>query len=386
MSKDIYCGRGDRVSYTDFMDLISVSFSHEPSEAFFETLLPKLYREELRPQDQNYVVTEDGVPAAAVGAYDHELIVCGRTLRCRGVGNVAVHPEHRSKGYMKATMNAAMQDMIADGIVLSALGGKRQRYLYFGYDKAGPAYTYSVSRDNIRHVYGDLTAPYTVREVTDKGDVVIDKILLLSQKNPMIAVRPREEYLAIASSWRAKLLAFLDGDRFVGYCILDNSKSVSEVQAVEDEAFMPLVRSLLAYLEEKCSILLLPHQLRYREELTRIAEGVSVGHMASFNVLCYRAVIEAFLALKLSYTSLPDGEMTLLIHGYAKDERIRICVKNGEPLVEEIDDSTLFDLELSHAEAIAFLFSPFSPTRETASDLARLWFPLPLCTLRADKV
>lgn len=386
MGKDIYCGRGDRVSFTDFMDLISVSFSHDPSEAFFETLLPKLYREELRPQDQNYVVTEDGVPVAAVGAYDHELIVCGRTLRCRGVGNVAVHPDHRSKGYMKATMNAAMQDMIADGIVLSALGGKRQRYLYFGYDKAGPAYTYSVSRDNIRHVYGDLTAPYTVREVTDKGDVVIDKILLLSQKDPMIAVRPREEYLAIASSWRAKLLAFLDGDRFVGYCILDNSKSVSEVQAVEDEAFMPLVRSLLAYLEEKCSILLLPHQLRYREELTRIAEGVSVGHMASFNVLCYRAVIEAFLALKLSYTSLPDGEMTLLIHGYAKDERIRVCVKNGEPLVEEIDDSTLFDLELSHAEAIAFLFSPFSPTRETASDLARLWFPLPLCTLRADKV
>ena len=148
----------------------------------------------------------------------------------------------------------------------------------------------------------------------------------------------------------------------------------------------PLVRSLLAYLEEKCSILLLPHQLRYREELTRIAEGVSVGHMASFNVLCYRAVIEAFLALKLSYTSLPDGEMTLLIHGYAKDERIRVCVKNGEPLVEEIDDSTLFDLELSHTEAIAFLFSPFSPTRETASDLARLWFPLPLCTLRAAKV
>lgn len=386
MSKEIYCGRGDRVSYTDFMDLISVSFSHDPSEAFFETLLPKLYREELRPQDQNYVVTEDGVPAAAVGAYDHELIVCGRSLRCRGVGNVAVHPEHRSKGYMKATMNAALQDMIADGVVLSALGGKRQRYQYFGYDKAGPIYTYSVSRDNIRHVYADLTAPYTVKEVTEKGDAVIDQILALNRKEPMIAVRPREEYLAIAMSWNAKLLAFFDGERFVGYCVLSKSGIVTEVQAVEDEAFMPLVRSVSAYFDGKCSVCLLPHQLRYREELTRIAEGISLDHMASFNVLCYRAVIEAFLALKLSYTTLPDGEMTLLIHGYAGDERLCVCVKNGEPFVEKADDSASLDYELEHAEAIAFLFSPFSPMRESASELARLWFPLPLCTLRADKV
>lgn len=386
MSKNIYCGRGNHVSYTEYMDVINVSFGFMTPETQFLGLLPKLYREQYRPQDQNYVVTEDGVLTTAVGAYDHELMVCGRTLPCRGIGNVAVHPDHRSKGYMKDAMNAALDDMIKDGIAMSTLGGRRQRYLYFGYDKAGPVYRYHVSRDNIRHVYGDLTAPYAVREVTDPTDPIIDVILTLNQKSPVVPIRPRHMYLDIANTWKARLLVVEDGDRFVGYCVMDQGKSISEVQVVSDNEFMLFVRSIFGFLGEGFGITLLPHQIHYRADLTPIAEGMELGHAMHFNILNYRAVTEAFLALKLTYTTLPDGEVTLLIHGYAGDERIRVTVKNGEPMVESVDDTISVDYELTHAEAISFLFSPISPLRETANQLCKLWFPLPLCMLRADEV
>ena len=113
---------------------------------------------------------------------------------------------------------------------------------------------------------------------------------------------------------------------------------------------------------------------------------MSLAHAMHFNVLNYSRVIEAFLELQLSYVPIPDGEVTLLIHGYAGDERIRITVKGGKSIVTNIDDTVSVDYELSHAEALSFLFSPISPIRETAKDLFKLWFPLPLCMLRADEV
>lgn len=386
MSKKIYCGRGNHIPYEEYMDVINVSFGFSTPETQFLGLLPKCYREQYRPQDQNYVVTEDGVLTTAVGAYDHEIVVCGRTLPCRGIGNVAVHPNHRSKGYMKDAMNISLNDMIKDGVVLSTLGGRRQRYLYFGYDKAGTIYRYHISRDNIRHVYGDLTAPYAVRVVTDPADPVIDSILTLNQKSPVIPVRPRDMYLDIANTWKAKLLVVEDGARFVGYCIMDQGNSISEVQTVTDREFMFFVRSVFGFLGEGFSITLLPHQISYRSDLTPIAEGMELGHAMHFNVLNYRVATDAFLALKRTYVTLPDGEVTFLIHGYAGDERIRVAIQNGVSAVEAVDESISVDYELSHAEALSFLFSPFSPLREKASDLCKLWFPLPICMYHADEV
>lgn len=386
MSK-FYCGRGNNVSYKDCMNLLNTSFNFTTPDKEFITLLPKLYREELRPQDQNFVVIdENGALTAAVGAYDHELRVCGRTLHCRGIGNVAVHPEHRSKGYMNMAMDSAMRDMINDGVVISTLGGRRQRYLYFGYDKAGPMYQFAISRPNIRHVFRGAQAPFTVREITDACDPIIDSIIALNEKQPFTPVRKREEYLNIAKSWRARLFAVEDGERFVGYLIINRGNTVTEIELENDSEFLSTVHSLYTYLDAEFSVNLQPHQLSYRKALAPIAESLSINTTMHFNVLNYRAVADAFLALKLTYDSLPDGEISLLIHGYAGDERISISVKDGVGSVRKIDESTPVDYELSHAEAIAFIFAPISPLRECAGSLAKLYFPLPISMRHADEV
>lgn len=385
MSKNVFCGLGKEVPYTAFMNLLDVSFGHASFEKGFITLLPKLYREHLRPQDQNYVVLEDGEPVAAVGAYNHEIRVCGRVLPCRGIGNVAVHPNHRSKGYMKLAMDAAMRGMIEDGIAISTLGGRRQRYLYFGYDKTGPVYHYSISRENMRHALGGMEAPFTLKEITDPQDGVIEKIIALNDALPFAPVRPREQYLDIANSWKARLLAAFDGERFVGYLVLKDTR-VTEIEVADKADFLSLIRSVYAFLGENYTVFLLPQQIDYRLALTPIAEGMTVNTAMQFNVLNYRAVAEAFLELKLTYEKLPDSEIALLIHGYARDERIRISVKGGKASVEVLDESVPVDYELSHQDALSFLFSPISPLRECASSAAKLLFPLPIFMRHADEV
>ena len=389
MEKNVYCGRGNHIPYADYMDLINLTFGFTSPETQFLGLLPKLYREEYRPQDQNYVVTEDGVLTAAVGAFDHEIIVCGRRLPCRGIGNVAVHPDHRSKGHMKLAMNKSLEDMIADGIVLSTLGGRRQRYQYFGFDKAGTLYRFSISRDNIRHTFGNFDAPYAIREVTDPADPVIGEIIQLTETSPYTPVRSPETYLDIAHTWKARLLVFADpseGDRFVGYCIMDGDNTLSEVRLTEDGDIMSLIRTVFAYLDGGFSVSLPAYQSKYVSALTPIAEGSAVHPSMMYNILNYAAAVEAFMALKLTYAPLPDGQVTLLIRGYAGDETIRITVEEGKHTVESLPAGTAADMELSHLQAIEVLFAPVSGIRETLSPLMRAWFPLPAWMYRADEV
>ena len=388
MDKSIYCGRGNTVPYDELMSVLNTSFGFFTPETEFLGLLPKLYREQYRPQDQNWVVTEDGVLTAAIGAYDHEIVVCGRRLPCRGIGNVAVHPDHRRKGYMKQAMNQAIADMVNDGIVMSTLGGRRQRYQYFGYDKAGPAYHFSISRDNIRHTYGDSPAPFAVREVTDPADPVIDEILALTEQGRFIPVRDRALYLDIANTWKAHLLVLTDpaeNDRFVGYCILDG-ESLSELRLRDNGDLMGLVRSVYAYRDKGFTVGLPSYETEQIKAISLIAEGIAVHPSMMYLILNYAATVEAFMALKLTYTTLPDGELTLLIHGHAGDERIRVTVKEGKHTVESIPEETPVDLELGHLEATELLFGCISAARETASPLIRAWFPLPLWMYRADEV
>ncbi len=387
MKQSLYCGRGNHLSCNELMELLNLSFNFTDPEHQFPGILPKCYREEYRPQDSNYVVVdEDGALVAAVGAYDHELTVCGRRIPCRGIGNVAVHPDHRKKGYMKLAMNQSLSDMVADGIALSTLGGRRQRYQYFGYDKAGPLYTFEVSAQNIHHLFNDAPARYEVKVITDPADPLIDDILTLNAQNVVVPTRPREAYLDIAHSWYGKLLALTDENGFAGYAIQVYGNMISEIRVARDEIFMDCLRALYDYIGGTFRVDVPPYQAAYVNALAPVAESLHLGVAMFFNVLDYRLVTEAFLALKLTYASIPDGSIALLIHGYARDERLRLTVRNGRPLVTVIPDSEPVDYELSHLDAIACLFSPFSPIRENASPLAKAWFPLPICMYRADEV
>ena len=386
MSQSIFCGRGTKVSHGDFMNLINVCFGFTSPESDFRGLLPKCYREEYRPQDSNYVVIdEEGNLAAAVGAYDHEIEVCGRRIPCRGIGNVGVHPDHRKKGYMKLAMDQSLSDMIADGIALSTLGGRRQRYQYFGYDKAGPIYHFYISDQNCHHLFGDTPSSFTVREITDPTDPVIREIRALNAASPFCPIRDESTYLDIAVSWKAALLTLWDGDRFVGYCIKERGP-VTEVQTVRDVDFMEVIHALFDHFGGAYTVHIPPHQHAYASALAPVAEGIAMNCAMHFNVLNYRSVIEAFLALKLTYTTLPEGSLSLLIHGYARDERLRVVVRSGTPSVEVLTDTAPVDFELPHLDAMEFLFSPICAFRDTACDLARIWFPLPICMYRADEV
>ena len=112
---EIYKGRGNSAMREDYIDFINYVFGFNGTKDDFVKLLPKLYKPEYLPCENNYVVTEDGKLKAAIGVYPRELDVMGTKLKFHGVGNVAVHPYSRSKGYMRELLGTGVLFASADG-------------------------------------------------------------------------------------------------------------------------------------------------------------------------------------------------------------------------------------------------------------------------------
>ena len=91
-----------------------------------------------------------------------------------GCGTIIPLPRHRKRGGCTRGTRTRLHeglyaygstDMVRDGIALSTLGGRRQRYRYFGYEKAGICYTFAVNADNLRHTLG---ADYVSGLISDR--------------------------------------------------------------------------------------------------------------------------------------------------------------------------------------------------------------------------
>ena len=245
METKIYKGRGNGIDREDYLDFINYVFGFNGNDTDFLKLLPKLYKPEYQPCENSYVVTENGKLKAAIGVFVREQSVCGETLFVHGIGNVAVHPYARSRGYMRELMHMAIDDMIASGADYSDLGGRRQRYGYFSYESAEPVWEFTIDQTNARHCFRDMP-PHEIafREVTDPDDPVIDKMVALHEKQPLYMKRDRAAFLDICRSWSKKLYEITDGKYgFAGYRIGE----MDELILTDESEFYAVVR---AYLKE----------------------------------------------------------------------------------------------------------------------------------------
>jgi predicted GNAT family N-acyltransferase len=140
----------DREELLDFIDLV---FSgNGGGHTVFEELLPQLYRpEEMHCQ---WAIRQGTQLMAVVGVFPRTLRVAGAAtpLIVGGIGNVATHQRlSRGSGHMRTLMAHCVEQMRADGCDLAILGGQRQRYAYYGFEKCGTNVSFALSGKNVTH-------------------------------------------------------------------------------------------------------------------------------------------------------------------------------------------------------------------------------------------
>ena len=387
---NIYKGRCPENLTAHLLDVLNdVFFSEDPDTNFLD-LLPKLYKDKYNPAYNNLIISEDGVIKAAIGCFPTKALVAGRELNILGIGNVAVAKDSRSKGYMIELMNDSIEIMKNDNYDYSLLGGQRQRYGFFGYDPIGSEYRFLIDKGNIRRIIGEeRKSKFTSREITAQDTAILGKIKELYDSLPFRIERKEENMHDILRSWKNIPYAVFEGDEFKGYfCVVPGEhKHIAEARTVDINDMLELIMCVLETKNIESTSLNVPlFDTALCDFMAKNCGGLSIGTPEMINIFNFGRFTEAFLALKATRMKLCEGELTLLIHGMKRDERITVTV-DGENNVTVSETEKEADVELSHREAINFISGLFSKERnEMAASFAQSWFPVDFCSYSLDNV
>ncbi|MDR3345146.1 MAG: GNAT family N-acetyltransferase [Oscillospiraceae bacterium] len=354
---------------------------------YFLPLLPKLYKHDYRPCQNNIVIRDEKGLRAAVGLYMLTYVCGGETLLAGGIGNVAVGKKFRGMGYMKELMGEALSICSERGADFMVLGGKRQRYNYFGYERVGALYEYRVTATNIRHVLGGGDAQgFSVHRLRKDDTEYLAKIYALRQNAPVHVDCKEDALYDTLRSWFAKPYVLLDDGSFAGYFIVNRSGSVIEELRLLDSAKFPQTVSVIfqELWRSKLKFDFSPAETEANAFFRSLCEDANIRTPESYLILNYRRVLEVLMQEQNNRAPLVDGAFTLHINGFAGEENLRIAADDGQISVTQTDAPP--DAALEHLAATRVLFDPLSPERDALPPIARAWFPVPLFFPNADMV
>lgn len=384
-----YKGHGLKEDYEQlipFLDEVFFTDDDPATRRDFLNLLPKLYKPENAPCYSNFVVKEGESIKGSVGLFYNTVKAGGETLRCGGIGNVAVHCDSRSKGYMIDCMNMAMNDMIESKADFGLLGGQRQRYAYFSFEPAGIRYDFTVTLSNLRHCFGsNAESGLEVRRLTPDDTEVLAQIDKILTKEPYYAIHPPEKMFDILCSWRCKpYVAFQDGV-LKGFFTRGFDGSLADFKAVDAASIDQLILAVFETVQDRrIEITVAPYDTACIDRLTEIAETYYTRHAECYTVINYENTIRGLLKVKAAIEPISDGLINLLIHGYAGDENLEVSVNDGHVNVRKTEN--IPDIELGHHQAIRFLLGVSSAERRSLAMDEKHWFPLPLHCYGFDSV
>lgn len=401
----------------DIIDFINMVFSQTGRPHNFKALLPKLYSDDSDTSACHFLAKEDGKIKAVVGLFPTELTAGGLRLKLGHIGSVSVHGYSRGKGYMKKLMAMALEAAAAGGYDALTLGGKKNRYQFFGFQPTEVVMKYIFVPENIRHQKLDTgSETITFEKVVSADSLYMDDIRALYEKRPAHMDRgDHVDFYKILSSWYNATYAVLKNGSFAGYIngggmqADDGAPAYGGTQIFGEWGFKDIsdFPKVIAawFLQRKPSELIVCSPSYEREACELLGKycenfGTVLGH--SWHILNFGRIIEAFMKIKNGCEPLDDGKMTLAIEKY--DGSIELCklsVNSGKIQVcsetADADEYALYADRALHAAVNAVLDEKFAgiglldATEALFSEGGRYrdygisgglrfknWFPLPL--------
>jgi|APSaa5957512622_1039677.scaffolds.fasta_scaffold19916_3 predicted N-acetyltransferase YhbS len=352
----------------------------EHHEHNFATLLPSIYQPTEDLMSCNHAVRVDGRIRAVVGLFPLHWHVGATQLKVGGIGGVSTHSTVRGKGYMKVLMNHCVEKMQTEGYHLSWLGGQRQRYGYFGFEKCGQQLSVSLTAANVRHVFGDKQ-PLRFEPIENHDMVRIGAARQLHDAQLVHCSRGRtDEFPRFLASWYHRPHAALDAaGTMVGYLVADEEGSnVLELLACDTATAVDIARSWVQAHDGNSVRLDIPvTQFELLQQLSAIGESVSVGSSGNWQIYDWAATVAALLQVRVTGGALADGDVVIGIEGYGN---LHIQVEGTQITCAQVTDKAAVTWDAGTAMRV--LFGPLPPSAVTwvppAAAPLLAWCPLPL--------
>jgi len=368
--------------YEEAIDFLNLAFGGID----FEGLLPKLYKPSM--MRHNLARIEDGRIASVVGIFPLEAEAAGVKLKIAGIGGVSTHSRRRGGGNMTGLMKRAVEIAWEWGCDALCLSGQRQRYEPFGFGPAGVYRVLTVSERNLRGFAADESV--TFRQVGAGDAELIEQMRSLYAKQSF--VYKRGDFYETVISWKAKPYAVLRGGCFAGYFLYGEHDGDIEELTFSDgsaEGIKETVKGLLNHFRRTINIKVLPYQTDFAETIGAFCDGDRLEYDYMWNILNYGKVIRALISVKLGYSVIPDGSVTINVEGagafYIKIKDNTLTFKNAEEAGADITlPADRADRLLFHDPTHSLLeMIPADPVKKACF---KNIFPLPLLIRSADRI
>lgn len=385
--------------FDEIVDLANYVFSYSGTRHDFPTLLPKLYKREYGSAVHHFVAREEGGIKAVVGAFPMSMMVAGEKLLVFGIGSVCVHPYRRHLGYMNALMKMSHDAIRASGADFGCLGGQRQRYQYFGYDRCGQSIHFSFNKANVRHRYGSGNFPEWSFRLLKADDAILPQCREWFELRPAYVVRKPDAFYDIQMTWNSAMWCILLEGKPCGYLTAsgDGTEVHELVMGIDREPAEVLSAWLVQQKINEVRFAMPPFDQKGIASLSSLCENARLETADNLSIFNFPGTVRAFLKLKAGYSPLPDGSLVIAVEGRTP---FSITVAEGTVLVGESEEPA--NLALPYMDALALLFGPFGGVASVAIEtrcaagpagwsereraLARAWFPLPLFFDSLDNV
>lgn len=364
----------------DILDFINYVFSQAHRPHNFKTLLPKVYAHEGFSQ-YHYVAVEGGRIRATVAVLPVEMSAdCGNKIKIGYVGSVSVHPYDRGAGHMKKLMHMMLRDAQKKYDLL-VLGGQRQRYQYFGFEKGGGRLCFTVTDTNVRHALADLPDDkLQLRLLTSENDAAMEFVHTLCAKQPMYCIRDDKAFLDIMHSWQGELYVLEENGAVQGYIYARGGNDLAEIGLRNELRIAEAIKTYMARTGEKSVSVRVDLLNHVRMNcLKSFAEKWELTDNEMLHVISWPRVLEELMALKGDFTSLMDGRFVFEVENAG---RYAVEVWQGRVRVNETQAAP--EVCMTPQKAVEFFFSPYTALM-VASPLLKSWLPVPFGMYPADE-
>ena len=325
----------------ELLDMLNLTFSMAHCPHDFRKVRPQAYLHPETSPAVHYIAREDGRIRAAVAVYPETIAIGGETLKIGMVGSVSVHPYSEGKGYMKALMKLALEECDRE-FDLTALGGQRQRYGYFGYQPLGVTPVYRVNSRNARHALAGADASgIRFDEITAEKPQWLACAQKLHDAQPVHVLRPADKFIEFATSEGNPFYAILRGGEMIGYGI----GAIRELVLRSEADLFPVLKAWFAAGRSDAIEISAPvYNFARCRALNLLCESSRVQPNDLFRLNRYARVLDVLLRFKSRYFPLADGRVVVAVQG--QPAAIALEVKNGEARAYETNEPAQFTYAL----------------------------------------
>jgi len=313
----------------------------------------------------NCLIIKDSSKAVShVGYVDQTLLVDGEEVKVAGITGVATWPTYRRRGFMTQLLNYSISLMREEGYAFSDLGGDRQRYARFGWERAGRQWLFDITPRSLHAV--DAPKGYQVNQYRVRPDEV-DSTFALHGRELLGVKRTRNLHEMLLGRKGKEVWLAQGSEGIVAYAVADPGEKHQEI--LEFGGTSNGIHALLMHLTEALG----SETIRIYSPWSHPLNPLFFSMSSRWHVNCQRMIkildLEATLR---GFTNQLVGRYRKL--GLQGSRNIALGIEGTDQLVEiEFSPEELLvrrasgfsgALTLSELQIVRLLFGPSTPSAE----------------------